>query len=309
ILAKKGQKVKTGDVLGLSGNTGNSTTPHLHIQRMKGRVGNDTALSNVMSWLKGLGGGGKKAPNKWRGTIRKAAKRMKVKLTKAEENGIVAQIARESNGDAGVTQGNIGDINNLRGTPAQGLLQYVPSTFKSYAVKGHKNIKSGYDQLLAFFNNSNWRRDLPYGRSGWGPTGSRRFATGGLIKNAGWYNLAEGGYPEWVIPTDPNRRTDAMKLLALAAKDIQGGKSTTGNKRPNSMKTPKTNDDDAMLRKVVERQDVQISQMQETIGYLAQLVSSTQNIEQQPKGFTERDVSRAQGKRSREQSYLMGGAF
>src|SRR5699024_867637 len=46
ILAKQGQKVKTGDVLGLSGNTGNSTTPHLHIQRMKGRVGNDTALSN-----------------------------------------------------------------------------------------------------------------------------------------------------------------------------------------------------------------------------------------------------------------------
>ena len=193
ILAKQGQKVKTGDVLGLSGNTGNSTTPHLHIQRMKGRVGNDTALSNVMSWLKGLGGGGKKAPNKWRSTIRKAAKRMKVKLTKAEENGIVAQIARESNGDAGVTQGNIGDINNLRGTPAQGLLQYVPSTFKSYAVKGHTNIKSGYDQLLAFFNNKNWRKDLPYGRSGWGPTGGRRFAKGTNFAPRGWAQVHEKG--------------------------------------------------------------------------------------------------------------------
>ncbi|GEQ01423.1 phage tail tape measure protein [Staphylococcus arlettae] len=303
-LVKKGQRVGVGDLIAKSGNTGAFTagSGHLHFQLNK----NGQPQSNVLEWLKGLGGGGKQAPNKWRGTIRKAAKKMKVNLTKGQENGIVAQIARESNGDAGVTQGNIGDINNLRGTPAQGLLQYVPSTFKSYAVKGHGNIKSGYDQLLAFFNNSNWKSDLPYGKSGWGPSGHRRFATGGLIQSAGWYNLAEGGYPEWVIPTDPNRRTDAMKLLALAAKDIQGGKSTTGNKRPNSMKTPRNNDDDAMLRKVVERQDAQISQMQEAIGYLAQLVSSTQNIEQQPKGFNTDDVSQAMGTKQRMRSYNYG---
>ena len=303
-LVKKGQRVGVGDLIAKSGNTGAFTagSGHLHFQLNK----NGKPQANVLEWLKGLGGGGKQAPNKWRGTIRKAAKKMKVNLTKGQENGIVAQIARESNGDAGVTQGNIGDINNLRGTPAQGLLQYVPSTFKSYAVKGHGNIKSGYDQLLAFFNNSNWRRDLPYGKSGWGPSGNRRFATGGLIQSAGWYNLAEGGYPEWVIPTDPNRRTDAMKLLALAAKDIQGGKSTSGNKRPSSMKTPRNNDDDAMLRKVVERQDAQISQMQQAIGYLAQLVASTQNIEQQPKGFNTDDVSQAMGTKQRMRSYNYG---
>ena len=305
ILAKQGQKVKTGDVLGLSGNTGNSTTPHLHIQRMKGRVGNDTALSNVMSWLKGLGGGGKKAPSKWRGDIRKAAKQMKVKLTKAEENGIVAQIARESNGDAGITQGNIGDINNLRGTPAQGLLQYVPSTFKSYAVKGHGNIKSGYDQLLAFFNNKNWRRDLPYGKSGWGPSGGRRFATGGLIKSSGWYNIAEGGYPEWVIPTDPSRNSDAMKLLALAAQDIDS--KSKGNKRPNQMRTPSTsnNNDNEMINFMAR----QLEATQRQVELLTQLVASNQRLEQKPTGVSEQDMSKAQGKRAQMMAYNMGGAF
>ncbi|RMI85011.1 peptidoglycan DD-metalloendopeptidase family protein [Staphylococcus pseudoxylosus] len=303
-LVKKGQRVGVGDLIAKSGNTGNFTagSGHLHFQLNKKGV----PQSNVLEWLKGLGGGGKKKPSAWGSTIDKAAKKMKVKLSNRERNGIIAQIQRESNGDAGVTQGNIGDINNLRGTPAQGLLQYVPSTFKSYAMKGHTNIKSGYDQLLAFFNNKNWRRDLPYGKSGWGPSGARRFATGGLIKDSGWYNIAEAGHPEWIIPTDPSKRNDAMKLLALAAQDIQGGKSTTGNKRPNSMKTPNTSNDDTMLRKVVERQDEQINQMQQAINYLAQLVSSTQNIEQQPKGFNTDDVAQAMGTKQRMRSYNYG---
>lgn len=306
------KKVKPGTYLGLSGGdpskqgagAGDSTGPHLHYEMRKNGVAFDPT-----NWLKKNNGGGSqnKSASKWKSDIKRAAKQMKVNLSGKELNGIVSQIQRESNGNAGVTQGNIGDINNLRGTPAQGLLQYVPSTFKAYAMKGHGNIKSGYDQLLAFFNNSNWRRDLPYGKSGWGPSGNRRFATGGLIQSAGWYNLAEGGYPEWVIPTDPNRRTDAMKLLALAAKDIQGGKSTTGNKRPNQLgKAPKSSNDDVMLNKVVEQQATQISQMQQAIDYLAQLVTSTMNIEQQPKGFNTDDVTQAMGKKQRIRGYNYG---
>lgn len=263
------KKVKPGTYLGLSGgdpskqgaSAGDSTGPHLHYEMRKNGVPFDPT-----DWLKKNNGGGQnKSASKWKSDIKRAAKQMKVKLSGKELNGIVSQIQRESNGNAGVTQGNIGDINNLRGTPAQGLLQYVPSTFKSYAVKGHKNIKNGYDQLLAFFNNSNWRRDLPYGRSGWGPSGSRRFATGGLIQNSGLYNLAEEGYPEWVIPTDPNRRTDAMKLLALAAKDIEGSKGKK-NKRPSNFSSASVrsnNDNTEILLQMIENQQSQINVLME----------------------------------------------
>lgn len=265
------KKVRPGTLLGVSGgdpredgqNAGSSTGLHLHYEMQRnGRAFDPT------KWLKTHNGGGSqnKSASKWKGDIKRAAKKMKVNLSNRELNGIVAQIARESNGNAGVTQGNIGDINNLRGTPAQGLLQYVPSTFNSYKVKGHGNIKNGYDQLLAFFNNSNWRRDLPYGKSGWGPTGSRRFATGGLIKNAGWYNIAEGGYPEWVIPTDPARRSDAMKMLALAAQDIDKKSSTRGNKRPNNLKSPNnlySSDNDELLLQMIEQQQQQINLLME----------------------------------------------
>ncbi|WP_394868208.1 phage tail tape measure protein [Staphylococcus borealis] len=272
------KKVRPGTFLGISGgdpredgqNAGSSTGLHLHYEMQRnGRAFDPT------KWLKTHNGGGKsggkQAPSKWRSTIVKAARKMKVNPTNAQINGIIAQIQRESGGDAGITQGNIGDINNLRGTPAQGLLQYVPSTFRSYAVKGHGNIKSGYDQLLAFFNNSNWKNDIQYGRSGWGPRGHRRFATGGLIKSAGWYNIAEGGYPEWIIPTDPARRSDAMKMLALAAQDIDKKSSTRGNKRPNSLPKPSGSNDNDVLLQMLQAQ-------QQQIALLTQIVTSNQTI-------------------------------
>lgn len=300
-LVSKGQKVGVGDLIAKSGNTGAFTagSGHLHFQLNK----NGVPQSNVLEWLKGLGGGGKKKPSAWGSTIDKAAKKMKVNLSSAERKGIIAQIARESNGDAGVTQGNIGDINNLRGTPAQGLLQYVPSTFKSYAMKGHTNIKSGYDQLLAFFNNKNWRRDLPYGKSGWGPSGGRRFATGGLINSSGLYNLAEEGHPEFVIPTDPSRQSDAMKLLAIARQRIEGNKK---NKRPNQMRTPSNNDVNNDNTELLLQM---IANQQKQLDALMQIARSNKNIEEKPTGFNERDVSKAQGKQAQMMAYNMGGAF
>lgn len=310
ILTKKGAKVKAGDLLGLSGNTGNSTTPHLHIQRMKGYPSNETAV-NPKKWLESLKGGGSKSASKWKSDIVRAGKEMGVNLSSGDIKDIIKLIDTESGGRAGVTQSGYTDV-NTGGNEARGLLQYTPGSWNSYKKKGKGNILNGYHQLVAFLNNTNWRRDLSSwksrmarGQTGWGPTGSRRgYATGGLINSSGLYNLAEEGHPEFVIPTDPSRQSDAMKLLAIATQRIEGNKK---NKRPNQMRTPSTggsnsNDNTELLLQMIANQQKQLDA-------LTQIARSNKNIEQQPKGFTERDVSQAQGKEARMMAYNMGGAF
>ena len=209
-------KIKAGEPMAKTGDSGHWTTgPHVHFQVEKGRHDTITNANTVdpAKWLAGHGGGGKggisKSASAWRPDIVRAARQMKVHPSASQINGIIAQIQLESGGNSGAVQGNIGDINNLRGTPAQGLLQYVPSTFSSYAVRGHNNIKSGYDQLLAFFNNSNWKNDIQYGRSGWGPRGHRRYAKGTNKAPKGYATVFEKGGEimnlrggEQIIPND-----------------------------------------------------------------------------------------------------------
>ena len=163
----------------------------------------------------------------WRPLIIKASKEMGANASEHEINGILAQIQRESGGNEKIVQSSaVWDVNTASGNPARGLLQYIPQTFNAYKVKGHDNIYSGYDQLLAFFNNANWRSDLPYGKSGWGPSGGRirGYFNGGIAKAPQIAKLAENGYPEFIIPTEPAKRGRAMLLLnqakqALGVKD------------------------------------------------------------------------------------------
>lgn len=125
----------------------------------------------------------KKDPEEWKSDIEKAAKAMGVSVSDQQVEWIVSMIRAESGGDPEVTQ-QISDINSARGDPAQGLLQFIPETFNAFAVKGHTNIKSGYDQLLALFNDSNWESDIHPG-GGWGPTGQRRRnSVGGIHTHA-----------------------------------------------------------------------------------------------------------------------------
>lgn len=78
------------------------------------------------------------------------------------------------------------------------------------------------------------------------PMSLKGFKTGGVIKSKMMAMLGEDG-EEIVIPTAKNRRTDAMKLLALAAKKIgvEGGNYT----RPNNVGD--SNGDDSKVNEMI----------------------------------------------------------
>lgn len=151
--------------------------------------------------------------------IKKAAKAMHVNPSAGELATIKAVIQHESGGSSSVV--NNWDSNAKAGHPSKGLLQFIQSTFNAYAMKGHNNILNAYDQLLAMFNDSNWRRDVHTG--GWGPTGHRRYANGGFIDHHQLAEVGELNKAEMVLPlTNKNR---AYQLMNQAVRFMGDGNS------------------------------------------------------------------------------------
>lgn len=173
------------------------------------------------AWGPGYGGGSHTkghGTGSWRNQIKQAARQMKVNVSSADVSRILSLIKHESGGNQKIRQ-QIRDVNSYNGSGgAKGLLQYIQSTFDYYKVKGHGNIFSGYDQLLAFFNNKKWRTQFnPLG--GWSPSGGRRFANGGEVhgKTLAWLGEDPSANHEYVI--NPKKDTaDALISKAMASR-------------------------------------------------------------------------------------------
>lgn len=150
--------------------------------------------------------------SRWIPVIKRAAKVMHVNLTAAGLSKILSNMQHESGGNPTIVQ-TVDDINMQRGDPAIGLFQFIPETFRAYAVRGHGNIRSGYDQILALFNDRTWFSDIAPG-GGWGPTGGRRYANGGFSYAHQLAEISENNKPEAIIPLDLSKRPRAYQILS-----------------------------------------------------------------------------------------------
>ncbi|EMD7414305.1 peptidoglycan endopeptidase EnpA [Enterococcus faecalis] len=214
IRAKMGDKVKAGQIVGDVGSSGWSTGPHVHYELRKGGPNGQHVNPDTYG---GAAGGVAVGAAGWGPQVRKAAKQMNQQVSDAEVNGILAQIQLESGGNQRAIQSlAVDDINARTGNLARGLLQYTPTTFEGFKVRGYENIMNGFHQLMAFFNNSNWHNDIQYGRSGWTPNGHRirAYAKGGRPSKGETVLVGENGPELFEADTagtvHPHEKTKAL---------------------------------------------------------------------------------------------------
>lgn len=142
---------------------------------------------------------------RWKPYIEKAFKELHVNATEAKINKLLRQIQTESGGNPTIRQ-QISDVNSRSGNPAQGLLQFIPSTFNHWALKGHGQLLNGYDQILAAIN------ALEHGgEGGWGNVGNGRgWANGGWADKPSIFGEVKG---QKEIAINPSRPTSERHIL------------------------------------------------------------------------------------------------
>lgn len=162
---------------------------------------------------------------RWAGQVKQALAANGLSTSQDMIDRVLRQIATESSGNEKAVQGNIGDINNITGDLAKGLMQTISSTFNANKFPGHGDIFNGYDNLLAALN---------YAKKTYGPSLSflgngHGYENGGIINAHGFYEIAEGNRPEMVIPLDPQKKSRATQLLNQASQTINNNQGYSNN--------------------------------------------------------------------------------
>ncbi|WP_212679983.1 transglycosylase SLT domain-containing protein, partial [Salmonella enterica] len=170
----------------------------------------DGLIPDFSNMVGNVGGG----VQQWSGVASQALM-MTGQYSPSNLNSLLYQMQTESGGNPRAQ--NNWDINAMMGTPSKGLMQVIDPTFQAHKMPGYGNIWNPLDNILA---------SIRYAVSRYGSLNAAYrgvgYADGGIVNEPGVYPLAENGWPEFVIPTEPSKRSNAMKLLALGGKRIQG---------------------------------------------------------------------------------------
>lgn len=155
---------------------------------------------------------------RWKPYIEKAFKELHVNASEAKINKLLRQIQTESGGNPTIRQ-QISDVNSRSGNPAQGLLQFIPSTFNHWALKGHGQILNGYDQILAAINALE-----NGGEGGWGNVGNGHgWANGGWADRPSIFAEVKGQKEVAINPSRPTSERHILEAIrARAAKSPNG---------------------------------------------------------------------------------------
>lgn len=234
-------------------------------------IGFSRGIANVLKDLLGI----IKEPinGDWTPVIKSAARLLHFHIDGWQISKLLRQIQTESGGREVIT--NNWDSNAKAGHPSQGLLQFIPSTFNTWAVGKYRDINKGFDQILAAINALNHG-----GEGGWGNIGNGHgWATGGEITSQqfGWVG-DNAQHHEFVInPYNSN----ALPLMAKAWTIMSNNHPEWASQSDGTFTS-------------------------EMIGLMKATIASINSLDLQPVAFVD-DASRAINKHNAKQISMMRG--
>lgn len=131
---------------------------------------------------------------------------------------LVGKVLRQIQTESGGNPKAMGGTDGLADGHAMGLMQVKPGTFAANKLPGHGNIWNGFDNLLAGLNYARKRYGDSLSFLGQG----HGYANGGRVDTEQFIRIAEQNKPEYVIPTDINKRSRAYQLLGEVVAHFRG---------------------------------------------------------------------------------------